>query len=141
MPVARRMTPNRVIGISGAHNRNPNASARMTPTFERADPGSSKNAQPMTSPAPTAKGIPPESLVQIGTMMAACMAPNNATPSRPVTAPAIRNAVSLLDGRSALIVVMAPSYDRPNDALGGWHNIATRSPHVRHTPRVSHEKS
>ena len=87
----------------------------MTPTFERADPGSSKNAQPMTSPAPTAKGIPPESLVQIGTMMAACMAPNNATPSRPVTAPAIRNAVSVLNGSSALIIVMAPWYDRPND--------------------------
>ena len=49
--------------------------------------------------------------------MAACMAPNNATPSRPVTAPAIRNAVSLPDGRWVLIIVMAPSSDRPNVEL------------------------
>ena len=62
----------------------------------------------MASPATTQKGIPPARLVQIGTMMAACMAPNNGTPSKPVSAPAIRNAVSLRDGRSVLIIGIAP---------------------------------
>jgi len=47
--------------------------------------------------------------------MAACMAPNNATPNRPVTAPAIRNAVSLPDGRGVLIIVL-PQLDRRSEA-------------------------
>jgi hypothetical protein len=68
----------------------------------------------MATPATRPKGIPPRRLVQIGEIVAACMTPNKATPSKPVTAPAIRNAMSLLADRWVLIVVMAPLSDRPN---------------------------